>query len=104
MEMLLIGNQLILGVEENEPLFAVEGIFPNPASDKVTLSIYSAENQIGTIKILDLNGKVVQVQSTTLQIGDNAIDINVQPWANGIYLVQIMTENGQQSTLKLIKN
>lgn len=102
--MLLIGNQLILGVEENEPLFAVEGIFPNPASDKVTLSIYSAENQIGTIKILDLNGKVVQLQSTTLQMGNNVLEMNVHAWTKGIYFVQIMTENGQQSTLKLIKN
>lgn len=98
------GNQLILGVEENEPLFAVEGIFPNPASDKVTLSIYSAENQIGTIKILDLNGKVVQLQSTTLQMGNNVLEMNVHAWTKGIYFVQIMTENGQQSTLKLIKN
>lgn len=100
----IVGNQLILGVEETHAQFAVEGIYPNPASDKVTVSIYSADDQSGTIKLLDANGKLITVQPTTLQVGDNSIDLNVQPLANGIYFIQILTEKGEQSTQKLFKN
>jgi len=104
LQITIVGNQLVLGINESNPQFEVEGIFPNPASENVTISIYSADHQTSTIKIFDANGKVIQVQSTTFQVGDNTIDMNVQQWTKGIYFVQILTEKGQQSTQKLIKN
>ena len=98
------GNHLILGIEESNPQFAVEGIYPNPASENVTISIYSADHQTSIVKVFDSNGKIVKVQSINLLVGDNSIDLNVQPWANGIYFIQILTEKGEQSTQKLFKN
>lgn len=104
LQITIVGNQLVLGIDESNPQFAVEGIYPNPATEKVTISIYSADNQTSTIRVFDSNGKVIQELPSTLQVGDNSIDMNVQQWADGIYFIQILTEKGQQTTRKLFKN
>lgn len=104
LQITIVGNQIVLGIEESNPQFEVEGIYPNPATENVTISIYSADHQTSTIRVFDSNGKVIQEQPTTLQVGDNTIDMSVQQWADGIYFIQILTEKGQQSTRKLLKN
>jgi PKD repeat protein len=96
------GTQLILNVQDNNH-FAIKGIFPNPSSDVMNISLYSLNPQNNNIKIIDVNGKVVYEMSNTVSAGDNSISLDLKHLSEGIYFVQITTENGEQSTQKWIK-
>lgn len=65
-------------------------IFPNPATDIVTIS--NDENiGIKQIKLLDISGKIIEEAFFN---NDSEVQINVNDLANGIYLLQINTQNG----------
>jgi hypothetical protein len=76
-------------------------IFPNPASDKATLSIRVKESADVTITVMNNLGQVVQSQKQNLQTGDNNIDIDVATLSQGIYFVEAKTTGGSV-TQKLI--
>lgn len=70
-------------------------IYPNPVGDQ--LNIQSAE-KIQEVKIFNLTGQMV----STSKANSNSTSINVSTLKEGIYLVQIQTEKGVQ-TSKLAK-
>src|SRR6185436_17330802 len=65
-------------------------IFPNPASEKITLS-FSDEAFISTIRITDIMGKVLQEMSVNLT--DRTISIDVSGFENGTYIVNASTSS-----------
>ncbi len=79
-----ISNTIIS--EKNENLIQ---IYPNPASDFITIS-----DKFDFLSIYDMSGKIIMVTT------DNIID--VRDFQNGIYIVKIETEN-QINTTKFIK-
>jgi hypothetical protein len=77
-----------LNVSENHQL--ISGIFPNPASNNVTVMIDSKSTAF--VKVLNTTGQVVfenTVNSTALE----AMNISTMDFVNGIYLVQVSNEN-----------
>lgn len=77
-------------------------IFPNPASNTVTISIMSKTSDIARIQITNLAGQVVSNQNQNMENGVNQLQINISNLASGLYLVNIKTNTGR-STQKLIK-
>ncbi len=71
----VIGNSLVL--------------YPNPASDNVTLNYYSVSSQQVVIRIVDITGKIEIVQQKSVEPGDNYITMDVNNFAKGIYFVEI---------------
>jgi hypothetical protein len=68
-------------------------IFPNPAQNKISITLNVAINKI---EILNPKGQLIIEQK------DNLIDIsNLQ---SGIYFVKVITENGELFSSKFIKN
>ncbi len=63
-------------------------ISPNPSMGIFTVK---SNNKIQTIEIINLMGEKIY-QSTNQQINNSQIDLSNQP--NGIYLLQINSENG----------
>jgi PKD repeat protein len=96
------GNQLILNVDDNTQL-SVKGIYPNPSTDLLNIALHSNDSQNSVVKIIDINGKTIYEMTHSLTVGDNLITINAQHLSEGFYFVQIMNENGDQSTQKWIK-
>ena len=70
-------------------------LYPNPSSDVLTLELVSNENQISTITIVDVLGRVVMTDSYILNRGNNSIKINVSNLAKGNYNLEIGTEAGK---------
>lgn len=70
-------------------------LFPNPTNG--ILSINGNEN-IKEIKVIDVSGKMVMSQS-----GNNST-ISLENLENGVYFVQIVTENNSIITKKVVKN
>ena len=77
-------------------------IYPNPASNNVTISIMSKISDIARIQITNLAGQVVSNQNQNMENGVNQFQINISNLASGLYLVNIKTNTGR-STQKLIK-
>jgi len=91
-------------VEETEipVLFenAAFGMFPNPATDQLTVEVPMENESDVQVAILDVAGKSTIQDHRTLAKGDNRITLDVSRLPNGIYFVQV--RNGEQlSTRKL---
>jgi hypothetical protein len=71
-------------------------LYPNPANDVVTIDNIP-DNSI--INIYDITGKLVYTSQT-----DTQTVINIADFANGIYLVQLVSNNQQQTVKKLVIN
>ncbi len=97
----------VVGVEDN-PATNGSGnigtltIYPNPASDNITIT-FNLENSTNVqIKIYDLSGKLVQESyETGLNLGNQTIHLNTHTLSRGTYLVKMVAGN-EISTAKLI--
>jgi hypothetical protein len=79
------------------------GIYPNPVNDNTTLTIDVAKATRAQVKVIDAAGKTVQTLSLVLNAGVNQKKINFSTLANGSYNVNVMSEDGLQETLKVVK-
>ena len=69
-------------------------VYPNPATDFVTLSNANGAQ----VKVIDIMGRVVMQQT----INSNSQQISTKALENGVYMLQV-TNNGNTTTQKLIK-
>lgn len=77
-------------------------VAPNPVSEQVSVYINSALKQNAQIEIIDMTGKIVALESVTIQTGANKIDLATDKLSRGIYTLKIAGEN-QLITQKLVK-
>jgi hypothetical protein len=76
-------------------------IYPNPASDKVTIMIQSdGTKKAAQIRLVSLVGQVMQQQQISLQAGRNVYEAATADLAPGLYFVEI-TDGVRVSTIKL---
>ena len=66
-------------------------VYPNPASDVVAIKGTNGST-FTSVQAFDITGRVVYASEAS----GNSLSIDVSNWNNGIYLVQIATENGIQ--------
>lgn len=64
-------------------------IYPNPATDQITV-VNGSDSRFINIKLIDLNGKVVARTESVLEINY----IRLGELQNGVYLMEIENENG----------
>lgn len=74
-------------------------VFPNPASDKIT--VYNIQNSgLNNIEIYSVIGKLYNRISIERNIEN--IDVNISNLTSGIYLLKLQNEEGSSKTQKLI--
>lgn len=83
-------DDILLGVEPNLNLTEFR-IYPNPTND--VLTIKSSNSLIANLNLYDLNGRLV-IQKPLQGLETM---LNVEPLANGIYLLEIATPNGKMT-------
>lgn len=89
------------GIEEDKNFLFV---FPNPASDAVTLHYYSVVSENIQIRIFDVTGKTEIMEQKTIQSGDNYFNYDLSNFAKGIYFVEITgSENRVNEKLMIAK-
>jgi hypothetical protein len=77
------------------------GMFPNPASNQLTVEVPMTADADVQVSIFDLAGKASVQEHRTLSKGDNRMTLDVSKLANGVYFVQV--RNGEAShTRKLV--
>ncbi|MFN8251728.1 MAG: T9SS type A sorting domain-containing protein [Ferruginibacter sp.] len=83
--------------------FFVTGVYPSPFNDRVNISISSENTGKAFIRLSDLSGRQVTVQTVTINKGVTAIGLdNLGNLGKGMYLVEVKF-NGNSYTQKIMK-
>ena len=80
----------------------VTHVFPNPAKDRLQVTIQSPTTQTVTMLLTDLSGKVVLQQKTTLLNGNNNTFINIASISSGVYMLKVVCNNGCVSAVEKV--
>jgi hypothetical protein len=79
------------------------GVYPNPAADFTVLKIYSDNQTVARIKLIDDAGRQIISRSFTVNTGNNSLLIDqLGALPKGIYIVQVVLNNTLHNE-KLIK-
>ncbi|HRI28282.1 MAG TPA: T9SS type A sorting domain-containing protein, partial [Chitinophagales bacterium] len=74
-------------------------IYPNPAKDKLYLSIKGDKQEPTLVKIYCIDGTIMAVK----EVPQNMLwELNIQNWLSGIYIIQVVEPNGQLKTYKFV--
>ncbi|GEM_PF-3830274 len=84
-----------IGIQSSEASDYGLQVYPNPASERVSLR---ADLPIEQVLIRDLQGRVVNVQP-----GGMGNELNLSSLPTGMYVIEVLFEDGQSSTRKLLK-
>jgi len=85
---------------ESLPAFLLS---PNPANDKVNMTVYSNVPSAGIITINDLLGRTIFSENFDLAEGDNIVTLDLKEILNGIYIVSLDHEGMRQSGKLIIE-
>jgi len=84
-----------LSIDENN--FNEINLYPNPADHKV--NIQWEGYHINSIRIMDIQGKIMK---RLHDLPDNLIQMSVENFEKGLYLIEINSNNGQKTIKKLL--
>lgn len=70
----------------------VLNVFPNPVKNQLFASINSVKQELVTIQVTDLQGKILQNRILKLNTGNNNFNITTSTLAKGVYLLVIKGE------------
>lgn len=77
-------------------------VFPNPATDKTTLSLSADQNSQLNLSVVDAKGRIVKTQQLVLPKGNSMVNLDLADLPTGMYMIQARW-NGQTQTAKLLK-
>ena len=81
--------------------FKTFSLQPNPANSLVTINYFTDTNSQINIKVMDMTGRIVLQQNTTITEGDNSIDLPTNNLPQGYYVVEA-NDGTTQSYQKLL--
>lgn len=87
-----------LGVNENSTETQIE-IFPNPTSGRFTFN--TGNEKFVEVKVIDALGETVDAKMVS---ANSNMELDLSNFPNGIYFVQIVLENGNRVTKKVVKD
>jgi len=73
-------------------------VFPNPATDKVTVRINELQGS-AAIRVFDMYGRMVMQQNT----GQPLTQLDMSRLSSGLYLIRVMNA-GKEEILKIVKD
>jgi hypothetical protein len=82
---------------------ALRGL-PNPFTGNFTHEYLSAQKAVVTVRVSDINGQVKLMKQFAVSSGKNTMLVSgTSGWKSGIYMVQVLAENGGVVTGKIMK-
>ena len=94
----LINNQI-----QTDQYLTIQKIYPNPATNLVSLEINEPTEGSAQIEIMDITGRQVLKQTTSLTEGLNTISVDVSQLSKGIFIVKMTDSQNQKSWVKMVK-
>jgi hypothetical protein len=81
----------------------VRNFYPNPAADKLFIQLGTGIRDVEVIRFSDASGKILSTQKPSIS-PDGIIHVSTKSLRSGLLFATIILHNGQQSTIKLLKN
>lgn len=94
---IVVETQSPIGINENNTVDITP--FPNPSSDIVNIPVAGMDG-FADLRVMDLTGKIVKNQRINAANSNN-ITVNVSDLTSGIYVFNIIFENGATSTFNV---
>lgn len=84
--------------------FDIFSISPNPVTNSsFSLNLFSSSAAPVEIKIMDMQGRLVDQQARNITAGLNSINFNVEKLPSGTYAISATTEKDKSSVLRFVK-
>jgi hypothetical protein len=77
--------------ETGNPEYAFN-VYPNPTNDRVTVAFTTGNEDVYSIRMMDVTGRIVLSQNYTSVVGENQYQLNLSTVAKGVYTV--ILQNG----------
>lgn len=77
--------------------------YPNPATSATTLLFPSSGQSVYSILISDLSGRVIARLAGVTAVGLNKVDIGLQDYARGVYVITLMDAELGRCSIRLFK-
>ena len=78
-------------------------IYPNPMTDEAFLSIFSSTENTAYLKLMNMQGRVVQAFSQKIMEGENTIPLAINDVPSGLYFL-VVEMGDKRFQLKISKN
>ena len=89
-------------IESDERL--INNIYPNPASDNLTVLMQSSTNAVlTTVIVKDITGREILNQSFDAAKGENRLDINTLEFISGTYVLTVLNSTGSDNRMFIVK-
>jgi hypothetical protein len=75
-------------------------VYPNPTSDRATVSVQSKVKETAVLRVVNLQGKVVMEKSVDIVVGENNYEIGLGNLTKGYYFATVKG-NTNQGTVKV---
>ncbi len=87
---------------DRKPNSPVLSLFPNPATQTISLSFDQGNASKTLINITDMKGSIVKTQTVALAAGRNSLTVEVSTLSAGLYVITIVSDTGviQQKFIK----
>lgn len=72
--------------------FTIVNLYPMPATDGVTLTIYATESKPATLKVVDANGVVIATEKLSLLHGTTASRMQTSNLLPGMYILELSSD------------
>ena len=78
-------------------------LYPNPASDEITIIHQSKIDYSTNYQIVSIDGKVIRQQSVDVNNGFNKLEWDINSLENGIYFIRIIGDDNEVVNLRFTK-
>lgn len=92
---------MVAGVNENMSAITGINLYPNPATENVTINVDMIEATKISVNVFDITGKMLMNVNSAMNQGLNSITLNVSELPSGVYFTTI-TSHSFNKTLKMI--
>lgn len=80
-------------------------LYPNPTNANTAVAIHADQSMSIVMTVMSASGQTVHEQKLLLNSGNTVVNLASNPWANGVYFVELRDElSGKSITKRLIKN
>jgi endonuclease I len=77
--------------------------YPNPAFDKLNISVVSDKTYTGKIEITDIAGRTVFAKQTVINLGDNWFEVDLNDFAAGNYFLSVSGNGAAKKKIQVVK-
>ena len=90
-----------IGIDENK--ITEFSIFPNPSSDKTNIQFFTNDEYKVKVFVFNQIGNCIYNEVIFSTTGNNVINIDTKEFAEGVYNVQLLVDNGKVIQRKFVK-